>query len=145
MRKRRIAYWMFTVLLGAFLLMGALPDIGETAGAVAIMEHLGYPVYLLPFIGIAKVLGILALLVGGFPRLKEWAYAGLTFDMTGALYSHLSVGDPASVWLFAVVGLLLTAASYLLYRSVRSAESDAYARPFTRGRTGGAARTAASW
>ena len=145
MRMRKIAYWTFTVLLGAFLLMGALPDIGKAAGAITVMEHLGYPVYLLPFIGIAKVLAILALLVGGFPRLKEWAYAGLTFDMTGALYSHLSVGDPPSVWLFAVVGLLLMAASYLLYRGVRAVESDLYAGRFTRGRTGGAARTAASW
>ena len=51
--------------------------------------HLGYPTYLL------------AALVPGFPRLRECAYAGLTFDLSGALYSYLSVGDPASTWIFA--------------------------------------------
>src|SRR5258705_6246417 len=52
----------------------------------------------IPDLGVAKTLGVLAVVVPGFPRLREWAYAGLTFDLSGALYSHLSVGDPASTW-----------------------------------------------
>ena len=124
MTKQKFSYWSVTVLLGAFLLLGAIPDILKAPDAVAIMGHLGYPAYLLPFLGVAKVLAILTLLVGGFPRLKEWAYAGLIFDLTGALYSHLSVGDPASVWKFAVIGLVLATGSYLLYRKVRLARSD---------------------
>ena len=58
-------------------------------------RHLGYPTYLLPFVGTAKILGVAAVLFPGFGRVKEWAYAGLVFDLTGALHSHLSVGDPA--------------------------------------------------
>ena len=81
--------------------------------------HLGYPVYLLRFIGTAKVLGVAAVLVPGLPRLREWAYAGLVLDLTGALYSHLSVGDPASIWIFAVFGLVLVTGSYLLQRAER--------------------------
>jgi len=80
--------------------------------------HLGYPAYLLPFLDVAKTLGVLAVVVPGFPRLREWAYAGLTFDLSGAVYSHLSVGDPVGVWTFPVIGLLLVTASYLLRRRV---------------------------
>ena len=83
------------------------------------LAHLGYPAYLLRFIGTAKALGVAAVLVPGLPRLREWAYAGLVFDLTGALYSHLSVGDPASIWIFAVVGLVLVTGSYLLQRAER--------------------------
>ena len=86
---------------------------------LAAFTHLGYPAYLLRFIGTAKVLGVAAVLVPGLPRLREWAYAGLVFDLTGALYSHFSVGDPASTWIFAVFGLVLVTGSYLLQRAER--------------------------
>ena len=61
-----------------------------------------------------KLLGVGAVLVPGFRRLKEWAYAGLVFDLSGALYSHVSIGDPPSVWVFPIIGLLLVGGSYLL-------------------------------
>ena len=66
--------------------------------------------------GTAKILGVIAVLIPGSGRVKEWAYAGLIFDITGALYSHLSVGDPMSVWGFAVVGLVLVGGSYVFGR-----------------------------
>ena len=71
--------------------------------------------YLLLFLGTAKILGVTAVLTPGVPRLKEWAFAGLTFDLTGAVYSHLSVGDPASAWMPAAIGLVLMAGSYIAY------------------------------
>jgi uncharacterized membrane protein YphA (DoxX/SURF4 family) len=74
------------------------------------------PAYLLPFLGIAKVLGVIAILIPGFPRLKEWAYAGLTFDLAGAMYSGISVGDPAGSWMLFMIGFLLIASSVTLYR-----------------------------
>ena len=83
-------------------------------------RHLGYPPYLLVFLGTAKILGVAAVLTPGMPRLKEWAFAGLTFDLTGALYSHLSVGDPASAWMPAAIGMVLMAASYVVYRTAPS-------------------------
>jgi DoxX-like family len=92
----------------------SIPDVLQIPMAVAIFTHLGYPTYLLPFIGIAKILGVVAVLVPGFPRLKEWAYAGLVFDLTGALYSHISVGDSPANLAFPVIGLLLVIGSYLL-------------------------------
>ena len=63
-----------------------------------------------------RALGVLAVLAPGFHRLKEWAYAGLVFDLIGALYSHLAVGDPPSAWGGPSVGLVLVAGSYLLFR-----------------------------
>ena len=63
-----------------------------------------------------KALGVIAVLAPRLVRLKEWAYAGLVFDLTGALYSHLSVGDSLSAWIFPIIGLLLVGGSYLFYR-----------------------------
>jgi uncharacterized membrane protein YphA (DoxX/SURF4 family) len=116
MKRTKILYWIFTGLMAAFMLMASIPDVLQIPDAVAIFKHLGYPTYLLPFIGIAKILGVVAVLVPGFQRLKEWAYAGLVFDLIGALYSHISVGDPPRNWLFAIIGLLLVFASYVFYR-----------------------------
>jgi hypothetical protein len=111
-------YWIVTGLMSAFMLMASIPDILQIPQAVEIFAHLGYPTYLLPFIGIAKTLGVAAVLLPVSSRLKEWAYAGLVFDLIGALYSHLSVGDPPAAWAMAVIGLVLVTGSYALYRRV---------------------------
>lgn len=118
MKRVKASYWVLTGLWAAFMLMSSIPDVLRVPGAVAVFMHLGYPAYLLPFLGTAKALGVVAVLFPGLPRLKEWAYAGLTFDLTGALYSHLSVGDPAGTWLFPLFGLILAAGSYVLLRQV---------------------------
>jgi uncharacterized membrane protein YphA (DoxX/SURF4 family) len=111
-------YWIVTGLMSAFMLMASIPDILQIPQAVEIFAHLGYPTYLLPFIGIAKTLGVAAVLLPVSARLKEWAYAGLVFDLIGALYSHLSIGDPPAAWAGAVIGLVLVTGSYTLYRRV---------------------------
>jgi hypothetical protein len=116
MKNRKIFYWIVTGLAAALMLLSSIPDLLRSAQAVAIVGHLGYPVYLLPFLGTAKALGVVVLLVPGFHRIKEWAFAGLIFDVSGALYSHLSVGDPASGWMPACVALLLLGSAYFLYR-----------------------------
>ena len=116
MKKTKTVYWIITGLMAAFMLMASIPDVLRIPEAVAMLTHLGYPEYLLPFIGVAKILAVLAILIPGFPGLKEWAYAGLVFDLVGAWYSHVAVGDPASVWIFALIGLLMVSGSYFLYR-----------------------------
>ena len=117
MRKRiNNVYWVVTGLMAAFMLMASVPDVLRLPEAVEIFGHLGYPTYLLPFLGTAKILGVVAVLVPGVDRLKEWAYAGLVFDIAGALYSHLSVGDPVSVWGFALIALVLVSSSYAIGR-----------------------------
>jgi uncharacterized membrane protein YphA (DoxX/SURF4 family) len=75
---------------------------------------LGYPAYLQHFLGVAKLLGGAVVLLPGLPRLKEWAYAGLTFDLVGATYSHVANQDPAAELLLPVALLALLAVSYFL-------------------------------
>jgi hypothetical protein len=102
--------------MAALMLLSAVPDILRIPNAVAVFRHLGYPPYLLVFLGTAKILGVTAVLAPGISRAKEWAFAGLTFDLIGALYSHLSVGDPPSAWMPVVIGLVLLGSSYAAYR-----------------------------
>ena len=116
MRTRIWIGWMVTGLMAALMLLSAVPDVLRIPNALIVFKHLGYPSYLLVFLGTAKILGVVAVLVPGLPRIKEWAFAGLTFDVTGALYSHLSVGDPSSVWAPAVLALALIVGSYVAYR-----------------------------
>jgi len=116
MRKLTTGYWILTGLAAAFMLMASIPDVLQSAAAREIFTHLGFPLYLLPFIGLAKILGVVVILLPMFQTLKEWAYAGLTFDLIGAFYSHTSVGDRPSNWIFPILGLLLVGISYVLYR-----------------------------
>ncbi|PUA37025.1 DoxX-like family protein [Paenibacillus elgii] len=115
MKKIVTVYWIFTGLLAALMAFGSIPDILSVPEAVALFDHLGYPAYLLPFIGTAKLLGVIAILVPGFPRIKEWAYAGFTIDLAGAMYSSIAVGDPASGWLVFLIGFGLIAGSYIFH------------------------------
>jgi hypothetical protein len=130
MKARTWIGWIVTGLMAALMLLSAAPDVLRIPGAVAVFKHLGYPPYLLLLLGTAKILGVAAVLSPGPARLKEWAFAGLTFDLTGALYSHLSVGDPPSAWMAAAIGLALVAASYIAYRS-RPSRVESQARRIT--------------
>jgi uncharacterized membrane protein YphA (DoxX/SURF4 family) len=112
------------------MLFSGISNIVAVSAAIPIFDHLGYPTYLIPFLGVAKTLGAIAILVPGFPRIKEWAYAGLTFDLVGAMYSGIAVGDPASAWGMILIGLALIAASYLLYHKLHKHRlQSAGARP----------------
>jgi uncharacterized membrane protein YphA (DoxX/SURF4 family) len=116
MKRLNILYWTVTGLMCAFIVMGAVMDVLKTPDAIAFMKQLGYPEYLIRFLGVMKILGVVAVLIPRYPRLKEWAYAGLAFDTFGAFYSHLSNGDGAENWLAALVALTLVMTSYFLFR-----------------------------
>lgn len=116
MKKTAIIYWVLTILISALMLFSAIGGIVPNKQSIDFMNgHLHYPIYLIPFISIAKVLGVLAILIPGMRRIKEWAYAGLAFDLIGAIYSLLSVGDPVLGCLPIVVGLLVLVGSYIYY------------------------------
>jgi len=115
MKTTKITYWILTGILAAFMFMSSIPDVMYHPDAVAIITHLGYPTYFIPFIGVLKILGVIAILIPGFPKVKEWAYAGLVFDLVGAFYSHISVGDPASAWAFPLIALALVVGSYIFH------------------------------
>ena len=116
MLKIGLVKWVFAGLLAALMVFSAIPDLFKDPGAVSVFHHLGYPEYLLPFLGTAKLLGVVAVLAPGTLRIKEWAFAGISFDLSGALYSHLSVGDPPRVWMPALIGLVLLGAAYAGFR-----------------------------
>ncbi len=116
MKKTNVIYWILTGLLGALMLVSSIPDILSVPDAVTLVSnHLGYPRYFIPFIGVAKLLGVVAILVPGFPRIKEWAYAGFVYDLTGAIYSAIAVGDPVDKWAPIFIGIALMAASYFYH------------------------------
>jgi uncharacterized membrane protein YphA (DoxX/SURF4 family) len=115
-KKTKILYWIVTILFALLMLGSGIPDILSDPIAVKGMhEDLGYPLYFLPFIGMAKALGAIAILIPGFPRIKEWAYAGLFFDLIAAMYSIMAAGKPASDWGPMVFPIALAVAAYGLY------------------------------
>ncbi len=115
MKKTKILYWIMTILFAFFMLGSAIPDILSSPVAVKGFTEMGYPVYLLPFLGIAKLLGCIVILVPGFPRIKEWAYAGLMFDIIGAVYSIIALGSPVMNWLPLFIIIALGILSYIFY------------------------------
>jgi len=116
MKKTNILYWIFTALFGGFMLFTAIPNIIVDEGSVdLITTQLHYPKYIIPFLGVAKVLGALGILIPGFPRLKEWAYAGLFFDLIGATYSAISVEGFHVPMLFMILPFGIGALSYIYH------------------------------
>ncbi len=115
MKKSKVIYWIFTSLFAFMMLGSAIPDIFSVPMAVEGFRKIGYPAYLLPFLGIAKFLGVVAILVPGYPRIKEWAYAGLVFDLSGATWSIISSGGLVSEWSFMILPFILAVGSYTFY------------------------------
>ena len=105
-------YCFSTGLLALDFLVGGAFQIARAPQAVEGFAHLGYPAYFVPFLGVWKILGALALLVPGLPRLKEWAYAGIFFDVSAAVVSVIAVGDGFAVALLPFAFVLLTLGSW---------------------------------
>ncbi len=93
MKPKPIAYWTTTALLSFFLLTGGIGELLRPPDAVKGMALLGYRPYVMTLLGVWKILGFVAILIPRFPRLKEWAYAGIFFDLTGAAISHAASAD----------------------------------------------------
>lgn len=115
MKSTKLAYWIFTGLLILLMLFSAVSSFMPNPKGIEMMKHIGYPYSVLTLLSIAKILGVIALLVPGFPRLKEWAYAGFSFDLIGAFYAGLSAGDPIGQWAPVLVGLVFVFGSYIFY------------------------------
>jgi uncharacterized membrane protein YphA (DoxX/SURF4 family) len=125
MTTRNVGYWITTGLVALAFAFGGILDLAPSAEMLAGMSHLGYPAYLAGLLGFWKVAGAAAILAPRTPRLKEWAYAGMFFDLTGAAYSHASSGDPAGRILTPLVLLALVAASWALRSGPRTLTREA--------------------
>lgn len=126
-KTNKIIYWVATIWLalgmvstGAVQLLKAK----DGQGGVDMITHLGYPVYMLTIIGIWKVLGVIALLLPKTPLVKEWAYAGFFFIMTGAIFSHIASGDPVKEIFPSLLLLVLTLVSWYFRPSDRKLNSS---------------------
>ncbi len=88
-----IAYWSVTLLLAGSITLSGIGQLMRMGGNIELVTNIGYPLYITTILGIWKILGVIAIVVPRFPRLKEWAYAGLFFLMTGAALSHAFADD----------------------------------------------------
>lgn len=126
LKKIKLIYRIFTGLFVLMMITSSIADLMRIPEAVNIMTHLGFPLYVMPFLGVAKLLGITALIVRGFPKIKEWAYAGFVFNLTGALYVHISVGDSLANISRPFIFLVFLTISYLLYWRKLSTEETKF-------------------
>jgi uncharacterized membrane protein YphA (DoxX/SURF4 family) len=92
-KKNKIIYWIATALMASGMLVSGLQQLFHTDEMADMIAHLGYPHYFMKILGTWKILGVIAILIPGFKLVKEWAYAGFFFAMTGALLSHLAIHD----------------------------------------------------
>jgi uncharacterized membrane protein YphA (DoxX/SURF4 family) len=113
-RNRTVVYWITTALVAAEFALGGVWDLLRIPYVRTILAHLGYPLYFAIFMGIWKLPGSVVLVLPRLPRLKEWVYAGMIFEMTGAVFSHLAVGDGPAEVAAPVILIVLIATSWLL-------------------------------
>jgi hypothetical protein len=114
-KRNKIIYWIATIWLALGMVSTALVQLFKAKagqGGVDMITHLGYPVYFLTILGVWKIFGAVTVLIPKFPVLKEWAYAGFLFAMTGAIFSHIIVGDSAAEILPSLLLLVLTMVSW---------------------------------
>jgi hypothetical protein len=111
-KTKKIIYWIATIWLALGMLSTGIVQLIKMKEEADVMAHLGYPLYLLTILGIWKILGVAAVLIPKFPLLKEWAYAGFFFTMSGALFSHLASGDGAVEFFGPTLLLVLTFVSW---------------------------------
>ncbi len=111
-KRNKIIYWITTGFLAFGMTAGGVQQLFQIGGYVEIVSQLGYPIYMLSILGFWKILGVIAVLVPKFPIVKEWAYAGFFFAMSGAAASHITVGQPFTEALPSLVLLIMTVASW---------------------------------
>lgn len=122
-KSNKIIYWIVTIFLSFGMLAGGVQQLLQIGGYNEIIEQLGYPKYLLSILGVWKILGVIAILIPKFPLLKEWAYAGFFFAMSGASISHFAVGQPFTESMPSLILLLVTILSWYFRPESRKVSS----------------------
>lgn len=127
-KRNKIIYWVFTLWLGLGMVSTGVVQLlkeKEGQGGADSIAHLGYPDYIMTILGTWKLLGVVAVLIPKFPLLKEWAYAGFLFLLSGAIFSHVASGDSIKETLPALLLLVLTAISWYFRPADRKLVSPA--------------------
>lgn len=115
-KTAKIIYWTLTILFALFMLMDGISGIAQVEAGKESMRQLGYPIYLMSILGVAKVLGALTLLQNKFQTFKEWAYAGFVINVLGAALSWIFVGGPAFNIILPLIFLGIILFSYFLWK-----------------------------
>lgn len=118
-QTRKIVYWLTTAVVASAFLITGVGNLIPVDHIAQDMAHLGYPTYFLTLLGSWKILGALAIVFPGVSRLKEWAYAGMIFDVSGAAFSRAASGDPAIMIFIPLAIAVLVMTSWAL-RPVRA-------------------------
>lgn len=118
-KRTKIIYWIFTLWMALGMVSTAIVQLMKNKDELANFTNLGYPAYLMTIIGVWKLLGVIAILIPKRLLLKEWAYAGFFFVMSGAIISHLIVGDTAGRTFPAVLLFVLVIISWYFRPSNR--------------------------
>ena len=111
-KKNKIIYWVATIWLSLGMASTGIVQLTQMKEEVDMFARLGYPAYLLTILAVWKLLGVVTVLIPKFPLLKEWAYAGFFFTMSGAIVSHFFVGDDAKEFFGPALLLVLTVVSW---------------------------------
>lgn len=111
-KTQKIIYWIATIWLSLGMVATGIVQVLKMKDEVSFILQLGYPSYLIPFLGVCKILAVIVILLPKFPLLKEWAYAGLFFMMTGAAFSHVVAGTPVKDILPSLLLIVLILVSW---------------------------------
>jgi hypothetical protein len=114
-KRNKIIYWIATAWLALGMVSTGIVQLLKQKtgqGGIDTITHLGYPVYFLTIMGVWKILGVIAVLVPKFPLVKEWAYAGFFFAMSGAIFSYIAAGDAVTAIFPSLLLLILTVVSW---------------------------------
>jgi DoxX-like family len=114
MKVRTILYWVCTIAIALLFLSGGTMQVMRSPTAIEGITHLGYPVHFAVLLGVSKILGAIVILLPGFALVKEWAYAGIVIDLTGASVAHAVMGDGAGNIVAPLVFTAVVAASWAL-------------------------------
>jgi len=120
----KIIYWVVTILFALFMLFSGVSEIMQIEGAKQVMKQLGYPIYVNTIIGVAKILGAIAILQWKFRTIKEWAYAGFTIDITGAAASFYFTGEGIINVLSTIPFLAVMFISYYFWKKVENIKNS---------------------
>ena len=129
-KTTNLLYWIFTILFAGLMIWSAVPNaLNWEESKQVLHDMLGYPVYIIPYLGFAKIVGSIVILIPGLKKIKEWAYAGLFFDLAGAVYSGIAVAggmDPMmlTMLIWIVPGIL----SYIFWNKKMNAVANTYPR-----------------
>jgi hypothetical protein len=118
MKRDKIIYWIATGLLATGMVMSSVMYLSQNEEMVTNFTAIGYPVFLLSILGVAKLLGGITLIAPAPDKLKEWAYAGFAFVFIGAAWTHVATHTP---WIAPVIALAILAVSYIFYIRIKAA------------------------